>query len=155
MATNLTIESPNFEKIKKEAGQFTQDAITLLWAALNDTRASARRDNRLATEMIAPKVLSIAASGSINDLDLQGASIVSFTGGSGQNLTGFRAPETGRTRVVIVQVNGAGTITCKHNATSETQNQLVLSTGADTARATNSGIIFAYLEGKWREASRT
>lgn len=155
MASNQTVESPNYEKISKEAGQFTADAINLLWAALNDTRATERRDFRQASDSLAPKVLSVSAAASVNNLDLEGASIVSFTGASAQNFTGARAPETGRSRILFVQVNGAGTITIKHNATSETGNQLTTSTGADTARATGTGIVFLYLGSKWREVART
>ena len=136
MATNLTIESPNLDKIDKEAGPFTSSAINLLWLALNDTRAIERRDMRRASEIVAPKVLSVAAAASVDNLDLEGASIVSFTGGTGQNFTGMRAPETGASRVVFVQVSGTGTITCKHNATSETANQLTNKTGADVALTT-------------------
>lgn len=153
MAFNLTIESPNFEKIEKESGQFTSDAIALLWAALNDTRATMRRAFRLASETLEPKVLTLAAGASVDNLDLQGASIVSFTGGTAQNLTGFRAPETGKSRIVFVQVNGAGTITAKHALTSETANQLSNASGADVALATGAGIVYVYLEGKWREVA--
>lgn len=155
MAFNLTIESPNFEKINKEAGQFTSDAINLLWAALNDTRAQARRDFRQASEKLEPLVLSIAPSASVNNLDLAGASVVSFTGASAVNLTGMRAPETGKTRLVFIQVNGSATITAKHNATSETANQIVLSTGADYAISTGKGLVVAYLSSKWRELARS
>lgn len=155
MATNQTVEAPNFEKISKEAGQFTADAINLIWLAINDTRATERRDHRQASDILAPKVLSVTAAASVNNLDLEGSSVVSFIGGTAQNLTGIRAPETGKTRLAFIQINGAGTITIKHNTTSETGNQIVLSTGADTARATNSGIVLAYLSGKWRECART
>lgn len=155
MATNQTVEAPNYEKIAKEAGQFTSDAINLLWLALNDTRATERRDFRAASEKLAPKVLSVTAAASIDNLDLEGASIVSFVGTTAQNLTGMRAPETGKSRLVFIQVNGTGTITVKNNATSETANQIVLSTGADTARATGTGIVLVYLNSKWREVART
>lgn len=155
MATNLSIESPNFEKISKEAGQFTSDAISLLWNALNDTRATERRDFREASEKVSPKVLTLAPSANQDDLDLQGASVLSFTGSAGVNVTGFRAPDTGKTRILFCQVNGTGTITFIHNATSETANRLFTSTAADVARATNTGIVFVYLEGRWREVART
>ena len=122
MSSNLTIESPNFDKINKEAGQFTSDAVSLLWAALNDTRATERRGHRLSVEQLAPKVIQVSAAASVNNLDLQGGSVVEFTGGSSQNLTGFRAPDTGRTRLVVVYVSGAGTITTKHLVTPETGN---------------------------------
>jgi hypothetical protein len=151
MASNLTIESPNFDKIHKEAGAFTEDAISLLWFALNDTRAEQRRGIRIAQEQLAPKVIQIAPSASVNDLDLQGASVVEFTGASSVNLTGLRAPETGKTRIVIAYVSGAGTITLKHLVTSETQNQLYTVGGADSAKATGAGAVLVYLSSKWRQ----
>lgn len=151
MATNQTIESPNFEKIGKEAGQFTSDAIALLWNALNDTRATERKHFRQVSETLAPKVLSVAAAASVDNLDLEGASIVSFTGGSAQNFTGARAPETGKSRVLFVQVNGAGTITIKHNVTSESANRFINSSGADLARTTGQGAVYVYLANNWRQ----
>lgn len=155
MATNLTIESPNFEKINQEAGQFTSDAISLLWAAFNDTRATERRDFRQATERLEPKFLTISAAASVDNLDLQGGSIVSFIGASGQNFTGIRAPETGSSRVVFIQVSGAGTITVKNTATSESANQIATATGGDYAMTTGKGLIVAYLASKWRELARS
>lgn len=150
MATNQTVESPNFEKINKEAGQFTSDAVNLLWTAVNDTRATERRDFRQRQL----KVITKSASASVDNLDLEETAlitVVSFTGGSAQNFTGARAPETGQSRLLVVQVNGAGTITIKHNATSETANQFVNSSGADLARATGTGAVYIYLESKWRQ----
>lgn len=153
MSNNLTIESPQFEKIRKEAGQFTRDAINLLWTALNDTRAVERRDFRRASESIEPKVLTLAPSGSTDNLDLQGASVLSFTGASGQNLTGFRAPETGRSRILFIQVSGAGTITVKHNATSENANRISTESGADVTLSTGKGMVLVYIEARWREVA--
>lgn len=155
MAGNLTIESPNFERISKEAGQFTMDAINTLWAALNDTRSDVRRLTRLARNVAEYGSLVLAPSASINNLDLGETSIVSFTGGTAQNFTGMKAPETGKSRVVWVQNNQVGTITAKNNATSETANQLTNSTGADYAITTGKGIIYAYLASKWREVARS
>lgn len=154
-STNLTIESPNREKITKEAGQFTADAINTLWAALNDTRSQLRLLTRLARNVIEPGSLVLAPSASVNNLDLGEASIVSFTGGSANNFTGMKAPETGKARVVWVQNNQAGTITVKNSVTSETANQLVMSTGADYSMTTGKGIIFAYLASRWREVARS
>lgn len=153
MANNLTIESPNFEKITKEAGQFTSDAINLLWAALNDTRKTMRTGIRQAQEVVQPKVKSLAPSASVDNLDLEGASIVSFTGADSVNFTGMRAPETGASRIVFVQVNGAGTITAKHNVTSESANRLSNASGADVSLATGAGIIYVYLNSLWREVA--
>jgi hypothetical protein len=155
MASNLTVEAPNFEKIADEAGDATSNAISILWAALNDTRAVERRDFRRASETISPKVLSIAPSASVDNLDLTGASVLSFTGASSVNVTGFRAPETNRTHILYCHVGGAGTMTFKQTATSESQNQLSMATGADVARATGAAIVFVYLNNKWREVART
>ena len=153
MSYNLTIESPNLEKITKEAGQFTSDAISTLWAALNDTRRTERVNSRLAKEMLAPKVLTVVAAASVDNLDLEGASIVSFSGGTAQNFTGMRAPETNQSRVVFVQVSQAGTITIKNSLTSESQNQFVTNTGADVAKTVGTGAVFAYLVSKWRQVA--
>jgi hypothetical protein len=152
MAGNLSIESPNFEKIAEESGQFTSDAVGLLWSALNATRDEARRVERRATEMVAPKILTLSPSASVNDLDLEGASVIHFTGGT-QNLTGFRAPETGKTRILFVLNSGSGTITAVHEATSESANQLSNASGADVTLATRGGIIYLYLASKWREVA--
>jgi hypothetical protein len=154
MANNLTIESPNFEKISKESGQFTADAISLLWNALNDTRAVGRRNFRQATEKLTPKLLTLTPTGAVTDLDSQGASIIAFTSGT-QNFTGIRAPQTGESRVMFLHNHGAGTITVKNAATSETANQFATSTGSDYTMSTGKGIIFAYLSSKWREVARS
>lgn len=155
MSTNLTIEAPNFDRITKEAGQFTSDAINLLWSALNDTRASERRDFRQATEKLEPKTLTVIAAASVDNLDTQGSSIVYFTGTTAQNFTGARAPETGHSRLLFVQNSGTGTITVKNSLTSEAANQFVLSTGADYSMTTGKGIIFHYNGSKWRELARS
>jgi hypothetical protein len=151
MSNNLTIESPNFDKIEKESGQFTSDAISLLWAALNDTRKSMRIGDRLATEMMRPKLKQVSAAASVDNLDLEGCSVVEFIGASAQNFTGMRAPETGRTQIVVVYTSGTGTITHKHEVTSESQNRLTLAGGADSAQATRGCVVYAYLSGGWRE----
>jgi hypothetical protein len=151
VSSNLTIESPNFERIKKEAGQFTSEGVALLWAALNDTRKFSRTGIRLAQEQVAPKVIQLSAAASVNDLDLEGGSVVEFTGGSAQNFTGLRAPETGRSRFVIAYVSGAGTITVKHAVTSQTGNQLYGIAGADKALSTGLAAGFIYLSGYWRQ----
>lgn len=151
MASNLTIESPNFEKINKEAGQFTSDAVATLWAALNDTRAALRRDFRQAKETAAYKLLSLAPASGQNNLDLGGASIVSFIGTTAVDVTGFRAPETGESQVLFIQVSGSGTITLKNTATSETANQIATTSGSDVALSTGKGIVLAYLASKWRQ----
>lgn len=151
MSNNLTIESPNFEKIDKEAGQFTSDAISTLWSALNDTRKTERVDFRLAKDILSPRVLTVAPAASVDNLDLQGCSVIQFTGSSAQNFTGMIAPETGQTRLIIVHNTGTGTITAKHNLTSETANRLSNIGAADKAVATGASLVYLYLSGLWRQ----
>lgn len=151
MSFNLTIESPSFEKISKESGQFTSDAISTIWSALNDTRKTERIDFRIASDIISPKVLTQNPSASVDNLDLSGCSVLQFTGSTAQNFTGMLAPETGKTRLVIVHVTGAGTITAKHNVTSEVLNRLSNSTAADVALTTGKSAIYLYLSSLWRQ----
>lgn len=151
MGTNLSIESPSFEKVTKEAGPFTSNAINILWQAANDTRAVERRDFRRASETLAPALLEISAAASVDNQNLNSASAVSFTGASAQNLTGFKAPETGECRLLFVQVRGAGTITVKHNVTSETANRIITSTGADVSLTTGKGMVLMYAGSNWRQ----
>lgn len=153
MSTNLTIESPNVEKIGQEAGQYTASAILTLWEALNDTRAVERRDFRRASDMLAPAFLTVDAGASVNNLDLQGASVISFIGSTDQNFTGIRAPETGQSRLVFVQVSGTGTITSKQEATSEAANRLTHSAGTDVALTTAKGLVYVYLASRWRQVA--
>jgi hypothetical protein len=148
---NQSIEAPNFDKINKETGQFTSDAVNLLWAALNDTRAELRRLTRRSKDMIEPKVLKLEPSASVDNLDLEGCSVVEFVGSSAVNFTGMRAPETDQTRVVFVYTTGSATITAKNNATSDTANRLRNESGADVALATGAGTIYIYLNSQWRE----
>jgi hypothetical protein len=150
MPSQLSIESPNFEKIASEAGQFTADAIGLVWGALNATRTEARRDFRRSSDIIQPKMLSLSPSASVDNLDLAGCSVVHFTGGT-QNVTGFRAPETGTTRVLILANTGGGTITVKHDATSESANRIVTKSGADV---TLTLMVLIYLNSRWREVAQ-
>lgn len=151
MSRNQTIESPQFERIGKEAGQFTVDGFNLLWSALNDTRATERRDFTRAKESLEPKLKQIAPSASQNNIDTEGASVVEFVGGSAQNLTGFRAPETNKTRLLFLYVSQAGTITVKNDATSETANRIITNTGADVSLTTGKGMLLIYLSSKWRQ----
>jgi hypothetical protein len=155
MSKNLTIESPNLDKITQKAGQETADAIGTLWAALNTTRADLRIAERLSQDLITAKPLRVSAAASVDNLNVTDYSAVIFEGGSAQNFTGMLAPETGQTKLMVVLVTGAGTITQKHNVTSETQNRLFTSTAADVTRATNQGIVYLYENLKWREVARS
>jgi len=49
---NLTIESPSFDRIRKESGRSTEDGLRLLWLALNDTRSMVRRATKHQVQQI-------------------------------------------------------------------------------------------------------
>jgi hypothetical protein len=151
VSSNLTIESPNFEKIKKESGQFTSDALALLWATENLTRKELRTGLRESQDILSPKVIQVSAAASVNDLDLQDASVIEFTGASAQNFTGMRAPETGKSRLVLVYISGAGTITARNAVTSQAGNQIFNLGAVDDTLAQGSASAYLYLSGYWRQ----
>lgn len=152
MASNLTIESPNLDKINSEAGQFTSDAINTLWLALNDTRKELRIGVRQAKESILPKVKTISPTAQVDNLDLEGAAILVFNGSSAVSWTGIRAPEPGKGQVVFVIVTGTGTITAEEShAGSTAAHQLTHTAAADIALTTGRGIVYAYVGQRWRQ----
>jgi hypothetical protein len=80
MAENQTIEAPDFDKIKKEAGPNTRDAIQLLWYVANNESAERRRGVRAAQEESLRKVKSDAPTANQNNYDTEGSPLVEFTG---------------------------------------------------------------------------
>jgi hypothetical protein len=155
MGNNLSIESPNFEKIDKEAGQFTSSAVATLWAALNEVLKSDRTHFTIVQQelFVNPNILSAAAS--VDNLDMRGFSALQFTGGSAQNFTGMVAPEFNKVKIIYIKVTGTGTITAKHNVTSLATNRLSLATGADFAMTTGKGLIVGYMNTLWVELARS
>jgi hypothetical protein len=152
VSVNLSVEAPDFDYIKKEAGTHTADAIRLLWAVANDEAGSRRTGLRIATERIAPKSVIDSPGGAQNDYDTQFGAILRFDGAVAFNLTGLKA-RTDNT-VMIIIVLGAGTVTVKHNsAASETVNRILLAGAADKAVATNKALILVYENTRWREVS--
>jgi hypothetical protein len=152
MAENLSIESPDFGRIKKDAGRATEDAIRLLWFVQNDEIAQRRRGVRAARDRYRPKLLTLAPTAQQDDLETEGAGIIYFTGSTNFSLTGLRAIEEGD---VVILVNlGSATITVENeHAGSDAQNRIVMAAGADKTLATNKAIILAYLNTRFRELS--
>lgn len=155
MSNNLSIEAPNFDKIDKEAGQYTASAISTLWAALNDTRKTERLHYLIISNEEFVGSLEQAPSASLDNLDMRGFSLLLFTGSSAQNFTGIVAPETGRVKVVMVKVVGSATITVKNNATSLAANRIALANGADYSMTTGKGLVLAYVNSLYQEIARS
>lgn len=150
MATNLSIESPDFDLIKKGNFNAIEDAMRLLWFVANDESARRRQNDRLIGERYSPKVVNIAPSGATNNLDSQGAGLLLFTGTTSLNLTGIIARTEGD--ILFCFVQGSGTITFKHNSgSSDSGNVFLFQSAADVAVTTNKALILQYLLGKWRE----
>jgi len=155
MANNLSIEAPNFEKIEKEAGQYTSSAINTLWGAMNDTRKTERTHFLITSSEVFVNPLLLSPSASVDNLDMRGFGLLLFTGSSAQNFTGIVAPETGRVKVIYVKVVGSATITAKHNVTSLAANRLALANSADYSMTTGKGLIIAYVNSLWQEIARS
>lgn len=152
MAVNLSIESPDFDLIRKQSGYAVEDAIRLLWNVLNEEQRSRRLGVREAKEKIEGKVKTDPSTSNQDNYDSEGAQTVYFTGGSALNVTGIRNGVEGR--VIIFTTLGVGTITYKNNsASSDTANRIVTAGGADVAAATNKTFIVQYLNNRWREVS--
>jgi hypothetical protein len=149
VAENLSIESPDFEAIRKEAGITTSDAVQLLWEVLNYEIAQRRKTVRDAKEVDEGKVSVYAQTANTDNYDDQRASIIEFTGSASINFTGIRNGIEGR-RITLHNI-GTGTITLKHNTTSDSANRLFNDTGADKSLTQNSSIVYLYLNGSWKE----
>lgn len=146
----LTVESPEFEYIRREAGIHTRDAIVSLWLVANNEAKLRRTGDREAIERIAPKLIELSPSAQVNDLDTQFATVLDFIGSTSVDLTGLQA------RVVptflFLVVRGSGTITLKNqNAGSLDRNRIVTSAGGDVAIATNEMAMLIYINSRWRQ----
>lgn len=151
MASNLTIESLDFDRIRRGDARETGDAIEFLWQVINDVDKRARQGIRLAVDRSEWRVEEISPTASVDDFDLGNASILHFAGASSVNFTGLLAPSGGAARLVLAKVLGSGTITIKHNATSEEPNRILTFSAGDLALATNQSAWLLYLDSRWRE----
>ena len=152
MSNNLTVEAPDFDYIKQEAGVHTMDAIRALWYVANDEAKSRRTGVRLATERIEVKTIIASPGASQNNYDTTFATILRFDGAGAINVTGIRARNEGA--IVIVLVLGAGTVTLMNNSgSSEATNRMLFHSGADKAVATNKAWMLTYENVRWRELS--
>lgn len=146
----LTVESPDFQRIKRETGVETEAAVALLWRVANSEAESRRIGVRAATERMEPKAVIFSPSATQNDLDTQFATVLRFDGAASVDLTGLQARQD--PTLVILLVIGAGTITLKHqNAGSIARNRIVTSAGGDVAITTNRSVMLIYTNTRWRE----
>jgi len=152
MPGQLVVESPDFDRIRKDAGSAAEDAIRLLWFVLNDEISLRRSTVRQARETLAGKTLSRAPTAQQNDFDTEGALVVYFTGATAFTITGIRNGVEGRT--IVFQNIGSGTVTWAHNSTgSILANRLWLSSLGNETQAQDATKVFSYINALWREWS--
>lgn len=152
MADNLSIESPDFDRIRKGDGPATEDAVRLLWYVLNNEIKTRRQNDRVIERRLSPAVLPLAPTGGLDNIDTQDCGLIVYTGASSVSVTGYRAGQDGD--VLFILVTGAGTIT--HNnqdASSDAGNRMVFQAAANKAVGTNRAIVLQYYNSRWREIS--
>lgn len=152
MATNLVVESPDFDKIRKESGWATEDAVKRLWYVLNDEIRVRRISVRQATDKIDGVVITDAPSAQQDDYDAANATVIYFNGTTSFTFTGLRNGTPGR--VLFIHNGNTATITIGNaHAGSATTNRIVTSTGGDKSLTQDTTIILQYIDDRWREAS--
>lgn len=152
MAVNLSVEAPDYDRIRKGDAKATENAIRLLWLVANEESRSRRQNDRSIQDRLSPKVLTLAPSANQNNVDTQGAGIIHYNGTDSVNITGYRARHEGD--VLVIHVTGTGTITHMDQDTdSDAGNRLVNNGAGDVAVGTNQSIILIYLNSRWREYS--
>lgn len=151
MASNLVIQSPDFDNIRKGRGDAVEGGIKLVWYAINELSRSTSIADKTNKDILSPLVLSAGPTTTQNNYDAKGATILLFTGGSAFDFTGIRNPVTGQIKILVNL--GAGTMTVKHELTSDTGNRIDTAASADKNVATNQMMILIYLNSRWREVS--
>lgn len=152
MAENLTVESPDFDRIERGDDRATRDAIELLWRVINDEAKARRRNDKTIRDRIEPAEVTFNFSAGQDDLDVQGATLLVSEGASNVTVTGMRAGVEGR--IVIWLVLGTGTITLAHqSASSEAGNRMAFRSAGNLAVATDRAAMLIYRNSRWREAN--
>lgn len=151
MASNLVVQSPDFDNIRKGKGDAVEGGIKLVWYAVNELSRTSTVTAQTNKDNLSPLVLSAGPTTTQSNYDSKGATILLFTGGSAFDFTGIRNPVSGQIKILVNL--GAGTMTVKHEVTSDTVNRIDMAASADMAVATNKVMILVYLNSRWREVS--
>ena len=147
----LLNNSVDLNAIQRETGPTSAAAVGFLLRLQQVEEATRLRMVTDAKQSLEPWVYTAAPTSNQDNVDIGQASVVYYTGSTNFDLTGFRAPDPGKARWVVLHNSGSATITVKHEATSSSSNQFHLSTGADKAVGTDKSLIFVYLDSKWRD----
>jgi hypothetical protein len=148
---NLTIESPDFNRIRKGDSFAVEDAIRLLWLVANEEARARRSGDRVLENRLSPKVLSKAPTGNENNVDTEDAGLIVYTHTVAANITGYRAPSQDG-EILFILVTGSATITHMHqDGSSDAGNRMVFQSGADVGVTTNKALVLIYQNARWRE----
>lgn len=151
MAENLSIESPDFDRIRDGNFRAIEDGIRLLWFVANNAERQRRIQDRKISERLSNKVLIMTATTNQDNVDTQGAGLIVYTGGSAIDVSGYRAPSVDGA-MLIVLVSGAGTISHLHQSgNSDAGNRLLNNPANTVSAATNEAIIYVYRDSRWRQ----
>lgn|SRR5574341_199594 len=151
MAENLSIEAPEFERIRDGDFHAIEDGIRLLWFVANNAERVRRTQDRKISQRYSPKVLLMPQTSNQNNVDTQDAGLIVYTGGSNIDVSGYRAPSVDGA-VLIIFVTGVGTIRHMHqDANSDAGNRMVFDPAANNSVNTNEGLILLYQDSRWRE----
>lgn len=143
--------SVDLNAIQRETGPTAAAAVGLILRLLRVEQDERLRTVTDAKQTLEPFVYTAAPTTNQDNVDIGQASIVYYTGSTNFNLSGFRCPDPGKARFVVLHNSGSANITVKHEATSSSSNQFHLSTGADKTVGTDKALIFVYLDSKWRD----
>lgn len=148
---SLTIESPDFDRIRDGDNRAVEDAIRLLWFVANNAEKQRRLGDRNTAARLSPKVLTKPSTTNQNNVDTEGAGLIVYTGASAIDVSGYRAPSFDGA-IMYILVTGAGTITHLHqSASSDAGNRMIFDPAVSNAVSTNEGLILIYYDSRWRE----
>lgn len=152
MPGNLSIESIDFDAIRRGDDEATANAMEFIWLALNDEAKRRRQGVRLAVDRSEWATQIESPTATMNDFEIGDVSTLRFDGSDAEDLTGILAPSAGSPRLLLILVLGSGTITLKHdNAGSEEPNRILTQGAGDVAITTNRAVALLYQNSRWRE----
>lgn len=152
MATNLQIEAPNFDRIRKGDHHATEDAVRLLWLVTNNEISMRQQTVQQATNQWSPKVLASAPASQQDNFDPRDAVWLVFLSAAPFTLTGIRNGVEGRT--LLIENLGAGAVTLAfESAASDAPNRIYTRLGTDHVLQTGQTALVGYLNQRWRVAS--
>ncbi len=151
--SNKDLTPPSYSDIRSGNNHAVEDAIRTVFNGLVQEVSIRAKGVTKATDRFDKKVLELAPTVAINNLDYQNVGTLNFAGATAIDFTGIIAPDRDGA-IIIIHVTGSGTITVKHqSASSDADNRFVSASGADRALTTGKTLIIQYLSARWRDIS--